>query len=185
MTSANLFHRVRNALEHAHVPYMLTGSIASSVHGTPRATHNVDIVIAPDHDSLSVLLDSFSESEYYVSREAALAALSSEGQFNVIDFNTGWKIDFIIFKSTPFGRDAFARRLTMELEGIPLSIASAEDVLVSKLDWARRASSERQLDDVAGIILEQGASLDTAYVEHWVTLLGLTSQWNAAKARAI
>ena len=73
----------------------------------------------------------------------------------------------------------------MELEGIPLSIASAEDVLVSKLDWARRASSERQLDDVAGIILEQGASLDTAYVEHWVTLLGLTSQWNAAKARAI
>ena len=156
---------------------MLTGSIASSVHGTPRATHNVDIVIAPDHDSLSVLLDSFSESEYYVSREAALAALSSEGQFNVIDF--------IIFKSTPFGRDAFARRLTMELEGIPLSIASAEDVLVSKLDWARRASSERQLDDVAGIILEQGASLDTAYVENWVTLLGLTSQWNAAKARAI
>ena len=82
MTSANLFNRVRNALEHAHVPYMLTGSIASSVHGTPRATHNVDIVIAPDHDSLSVLLDSFSESEYYVSREAALAALSSEGQFN-------------------------------------------------------------------------------------------------------
>ena len=156
---------------------MLTGSIASSVHGTPRATHNVDIVIAPDHDSLSVLLDSFSESEYYVSREAALAALSSEGQFNVIDF--------IIFKSTPFGRDAFARRLTMELEGIPLSIASAEDILVSKLDWAQRASSERQLDDVAGIILEQGASLDTAYVEHWVTLLGLTSQWNAAKARAI
>ena len=73
----------------------------------------------------------------------------------------------------------------MELEGIPLSIASAEDVLVSKLDWAQRASSERQLDDVAGIILEQGASLDTAYVENWVTLLGLTSQWNAAKARAI
>ena len=137
MTSANLFNRVRNALEHAHVPYMLTGSIASSVHGTPRATHNVDIVIAPDHDSLSVLLDSFSESEYYVSREAALAALSSEGQFNVIDF--------IIFKSTPFGRDAFARRLTVELEGIPLSITSAEDVLVSKLDWAQRTSSERQL----------------------------------------
>ena len=137
MTSANLFNRVRNALEHAHVPYMLTGSIASSVHGTPRATHNVDIVIAPDRDSLSVLLDSFSESDYYVSREAALAALSSEGQFNVIDF--------IIFKSTPFGRDAFARRLTVELEGIPLSITSAEDVLVSKLDWAQRTSSERQL----------------------------------------
>ena len=164
---------------------MLTGSIASSIHGTPRATHDVDIVIAPDRDSLSVLLDSFSESEYYVSREAALAALSSEGQFNVIDFTTGWKIDFIIRKSTPFGRDAFARRITMELEGIPLSIASAEDVLVSKLDWARRAPSERQLDDVAGIIMEQGASLDTAYVEHWVTLLGLTFQWNAAKARAI
>ena len=145
MTSANLFNRVPNALEHAHVPYMLTGSIASSVHGTPRATHNVDIVIAPDRDSLSVLFDSLSESEYYVSREAALAALSSEGQFNVIDFTTGWKIDFIILKSTPFGRDAFPRRLTMELEGIPLSIASAEDVLVSKLDWARRTSSERQL----------------------------------------
>jgi hypothetical protein len=73
--------RIRAALEKAGVPYMLTGSFASSIHGTPRATHDVDLVIAPTHQQLLALLDELPEAEYYVSREAALDALPLTGRF--------------------------------------------------------------------------------------------------------
>ncbi len=72
---------------------MLTGSYASSVHGAPRASQDIDIVIAPTRQQLLDLLALFPDTEYYVSHQAALEALATLGQFNVIDFVSGWKID--------------------------------------------------------------------------------------------
>ena len=88
--------RIVHALAHAGIPYMLTGSFASSFHGSPRASQDIDIVIAPNSEALAQLLTAFPENQYYVSREAAFDALERRTQFNVIDFATGWKIDFII-----------------------------------------------------------------------------------------
>ena len=73
---------------------VLTGSFASAFHGAPRTTQDVDIVIAPTLGSLQKLVTQFPEKEYYVSREAALQAYGFESLFNVIDLNSGWKIDF-------------------------------------------------------------------------------------------
>lgn len=91
--------RVRDALENAQVPYMLTGSFARSFHGAPRTTQDVDVVIAPTLGSLNRLLKQFPEDAFYVSREAALQAYGAESLFNVIDLTSGWKIDFIVRKS--------------------------------------------------------------------------------------
>jgi hypothetical protein len=178
-----LFLRLRTALEAAGVPYMLTGSFASSVHGTPRATRDIDLVIAPTREGLLALLDRFPEADYYVSREAALDALARHGQFNVVDHATGWKIDLIIRKAREFSREEFGRRREMDLDGVRLTVASPEDVLVAKLEWARLGSSERQLEDAAGIVRAQGEALDVAYVERWVKALGLEAQWREARAR--
>ena len=81
---------------------MLTGSFASSLHGTPRVTHDVDIVIAPVLGTLNALLRQFPIDEYYADRDAALQAYGNEGMFNIVDFATGWKVDFIIRKNRPF-----------------------------------------------------------------------------------
>ena len=78
---------------------MLTGSLASTVHGTPRATQDIDVVISPDRAGLERLLEQFPEQQYYVSREAALDAYERTELFNVIDSETGWKMDFLIRKN--------------------------------------------------------------------------------------
>jgi len=175
---------VLRALEAAGVPYMVTGSFASAVHGAPRTTQDVDLVIAPSRDSLLELLDQFPTTDYYVSREMALEALQAEGLFNVIDLNTGWKIDFILRKSRPFSLEEFTRRRPMELVGSTLDIASAEDVVIAKLEWAKLGESSRQIEDVAGILRTQGTDLDFEYIERWVVKLALTNEWNGARKSA-
>jgi len=176
--------RVLEALAIAGVPYMLTGSFASAFHGAPRTTQDVDIVIAPTLGSLQKIVRQFPEEEYYVSRDAALQAYGAESLFNVIDLNSGWKIDFIIRKSRPFSLEEFERRREADMLGTRLYIASAEDVILSKLEWAKMSSSERQVNDVAGILRTQGDALDLEYVERWIAALGLENQWTQAKAAA-
>ena len=176
--------RALEALQKAGVPYMLTGSFASSFHGAPRTTQDIDIVIAPTLGSLQRLVSEFPEDQYYVSREAALQAYGSESLFNVIDLESGWKIDFIVRKSRPFSVEEFSRRREAEVLGANVTIASAEDVILSKLEWAKMAGSERQITDVAGILRTQGADIDVEYVERWVAVLGVQSEWERASAEA-
>jgi hypothetical protein len=176
--------RMLRALKAAGVPYMLTGSFASAFHGSPRTTQDIDVIIAPTLGLLNKLLQEFPEAEYYVSREAALQAYGTESLFNVIDLASGWKIDFIIRKSRPFSLEEFQRRREANLLGTTLFVASAEDVILSKLEWAKLAESERQLNDVAGILRTQGDDLDFMYIERWITELALEFQWIRARAIA-
>lgn len=81
---------------------MLTGSLASSLHGVPRATHDVDFVVAPTREQLRLLLERFKRMGLYVSSEAATAALAKKTDFNVIDFEGGGKVDLVIKKDRPF-----------------------------------------------------------------------------------
>jgi hypothetical protein len=159
---------------------MLTGSFASSLHGAPRVTHDVDVVIAPTLGTLEALLKHFPQDHYYVSRDAALQAYGSEGMFNVVDFATGWKFDFILRKSRPFSVEEFARRREEDLDGVRLYVATPEDVVVAKLEWAKLGESERQLRDVAGILASRKGEIDLVYIERWVHALGLTREWELA-----
>jgi hypothetical protein len=183
-TPAEVLTRVALALEEAAVPYMVTGSVASTLHGAPRATQDIDVVIAPTLGSLERLLKQFPDDHYYVSREAALQAYGNEGLFNLVDFETGWKVDFIIRKAREFSQVEFERRVETDALGRSFFVASAEDVLISKLEWSKLSDSERQLLDVAGIIKTQGRDLDRTYVELWVTRLDLETQWAKAQSLA-
>ena len=184
MTTEDIFRRIIGALDATGIPYMLTGSFASSYHGIPRATQDIDLVIAPTAGQLRHLVNLFPHTEYYISGDAALDAFARESQFNVIDFVTGWKIDLIIRKSRAFSRAEFERRSAVDLFGLPLFIASAEDVLVAKMEWAKAGQSVRQLEDCANLIRVRWDELDRAYIEHWVTQLGLKEQWESAQRMA-
>ncbi|MGE3601148.1 MAG: hypothetical protein AB7N70_37015 [Dehalococcoidia bacterium] len=171
-------------LDGAGISYMLTGSFASSYHGVPRATQDIDFVIAPTRDQLRRLVASLPVSEYYVDEAAALDALDHESQFNVIDLTTGWKVDFMCRRTRPFSRTEFARRTRADLHGLGLFIATAEDVLLAKLEWAKRGGSPRQVEDVAGLLRVRGGDLDLAYVTRWVDELGVNEEWVAAQRAA-
>lgn len=160
---------------------MITGSVASSVHGSPRSTRDLDIVIAPSREQLLALMKEFPESDYYADREQAMNALSHRSQFNIIDFATGWKIDFIIAEDSEYGRVAMERRRLTDLGTTEAYVASPEDVLLAKLRWAKLGGSDRQLQDASGIVHTQSTQLNVAYVERWVRELSLEQQWGAVR----
>lgn len=163
---------------------MVTGSFASSVHGDPRASKDIDIVIAPDRDQLVAFMQHFPPNEFYAQEEDALEAMAQTGIFNIVDFETGWRVDFIFRKNRPFSVEEFNRRRPVDIGELRLFVAAPEDILIAKLEWAKLGESERQLEDAASIIRVQGENLDAVYVERWTRDLDLKEQWLAAKARA-
>ncbi len=172
--------RIVAKLDAAGVPYMVTGSVASSYHGIPRTTHDVDLVIDPKPTELRAFVLSLPIDEYYSDLDSALEALANRSQFNVIDQETGWKADLILIKQRPFSRTEFDRRTLGSLMGARALVASREDSILSKLEWASKSGSDRQLRDVAGV-LSVGTELDLEYIEHWVAALDLTTYWEQAK----
>jgi|SRR6185436_1028507 len=184
MTVDNFFDRLIAALEHAEVPYMVTGSYASSAHGTPRATNDIDIVIAPTDAQLWELIREFPADRYYADEDDAFDAFATRSQFNVIDYATGWKADLILKKDREFSDLEFSRRRPHRIGNAVVYMARPEDILIAKLEWNKIGESERQLEDAAGIIRRQGEALDRSYVLRWVLELELEEQWQRALAIA-
>jgi hypothetical protein len=179
-----VLENLRRALEEANVAYMVTGSFASSVHGVPRATQDIDVIIEPSRGQLVALMAKFGEPVYESDQEDALDALRRRSMFSVIDRRGVWKIDFIVRKERPFSKREFGRRTKIEIMGISLYAATAEDILLAKLEWAKLGESERQIRDAAGIIKIQGTKLDVDYVERWVAALDIEDQWRSAREQA-
>ena len=183
MSIAEVLVRIASALDRNNVAYMLTGSFASAYYGTPRSTQDIDIVVEASPEQLRTFVQSLPVGQYYSDLEAALQAQQAESMFNVIDLSTGWKIDFIIRKSRPFSRAEFQRRVRVDLQGVSLFVASAEDILIAKLEWSKLAQSQRQIEDAAAI-LRVRQTLDRSYIERWVSQLRLEDEWRTAQARA-
>lgn len=170
-------------LDTAAVPYMLAGSFASTLHGRPRSTQDVDFVIDPTPETLRAFLAVVPEEGAYLDAKAATDALETRDMFNLIHLDTGWKADLIIRKSRAFSVCEFERRRTADWNGLPLSVASPEDVVLSKLEWSRLSGgSERQLADVAGVVASVGAALDTEYIEKWLDALRVRDEWTKVRA---
>jgi hypothetical protein len=119
-----------------------------------------------------------------VSPEAAREAWQARGQFNVVLLESGWKVDLILRKNRPFSREEFARRRAAVIAGVDVFVATAEDTILAKLEWARAGESERQLRDVVGILGASGPGLDREYIERWVGALGLEALWTRAQSEA-
>jgi hypothetical protein len=170
--------RVIGLLTTHDIPFMLTGSVAASFHGRPRATHDADLVIDPTPVQLKAFVEDLQVASFYVDPDGAREALSRRSQFNVIETKQASKIDLIICRDRPFSREEFARRMTVDLgfaKAVP--VVTPEDAILSKLEWARRSGdSERQLADAAGV-LSVNPGLDRGYVERWALDLGVTDLW--------
>ena len=156
---------------------MVAGSHASSYHGDPRTTNDIDLVIQPTKAALEAFVAALSADRFYVSPEAAVEAYRRRGMFNVIDMETGLKIDLVLRKNRAFSEREFERRLPATIFGLPVFVATPEDTILSKLEWALAGGSERQLRDVAGVVAMTGAALDRAYIEHWARELGVSALW--------
>jgi hypothetical protein len=184
MATEDLFRRLSSLMEHVGVSYMLTGSFASSVYGMNRGSADIDFVIAADEAAIRRVLNQLPENDFYSELHQALEACKRNSMFNVIDHVTGLKIDFIFLKSRKFSQEEFRRRKQAIVWGVPLYIATPEDIVLSKLEWAKLGKSSRQIEDAAGILKVRTDELDISYIEKWVAELGLSSEWSRARQLA-
>ncbi len=162
---------VINRLESAGLRYMVTGSIAANFYTIPRMTRDIDIVIELQEEDIQKFHSLFS-SNFYVEQESIKNALNERGSFNIIHTEGIVKVDFIVRKETEYRRLEFERRRTIEFEGLSLYVTSPEDLVLSKLDWAKESLSETQLRDVENL-LKTVSDLDMDYIKRWVKRLEL------------
>jgi hypothetical protein len=173
---------VLNAIGIAH---MVVGSFASTFHGVPRTTQVLDLVIDPTDQQLELLLAALPPDQFYVDQDVARDALRRRTMFKVIEMSTAWKLDLVIRKARPFSLEEMRRREAVTILAIAVNIATAEDTIISKLEWSQASGSERQLQDVAGILRVRAENLDRAYIQRWVDELGLEAQWQLAHKRSV
>ena len=173
-------------LEAAGLPYMLTGSVASSSYGQRRQTADADILIDPDTPGRVVRFVSSLGDDFYADLNTARAAVRDRRMFNVIGYETGFKADLIVRKALEYDRQSFGRRVRRPLNvDLPeVWMVAPEDSVLSKLRWARETGSTRQHDDVIGVLAVQGDALDAAYLDRWAAELKLTDDLARVRAAA-
>lgn len=165
------------ALDALCVRHYVGGSIASSAHGVARASIDADVVAELGSEQAARFVAALAES-YYVSAERVRDAIARRASFNVIHLETMVKVDVFVSKDRPFDRRVMERAKPHQVEqagGGVLPLASAEDIVLLKLEWYRRGGevSERQWTDVAGVLDASGATLDLAYLKHGAIELGV------------
>ena len=175
-SQAEFLGEIASLLDEAQVRYMVTGSIASTYHGRPRATQDVDVVVGTNRDHLIAFVRACAARGFYVDAEDAKDALEHRSIFNVIDASSGYKVDIIIRKDRPFSVEEFSRRRRVELPTFVVSMVTAEDAILSKLEWSQAGGSDRQYQDAVGIALSQGDLLDLAYLRRWAVELGVENK---------
>jgi len=158
-------------LDAANIGYMLTGSMAMNYYAQPRMTRDVDVDLSSVDAARIVSL--FSQ-EYYVSREAVDNSITHQSLFNLIHNESVIKVDFIIRKQSAYRLAEFNRRQRIKIENFETWIVSKEDLILSKLFWAKDSHSELQLRDVKNLI---STGCDRVYIARWTGTLGLDSLW--------
>jgi len=170
---------VSAALDDLGIRHFVGGSVASSFHGASRSTMDVDIVAELTDSAVSGFLQHF-DKDFYISESALRDAIRRKSCFNLIHLPTSFKVDVFVSRQRPFDINAM-ERATFERLGdsqtLTIRIATAEDVIISKLEWYRKTNetSERQWDDVKRLIRLLGDTADFGYLKTSAEIVGVSN----------
>ena len=170
-TELDVLRDVSERLESAGVAFMLTGSMAMNFYAQPRMTRDIDLVVKLGPEQTDLLVDLF-EAEYYVDRLAIARAIAQRSVFNLIHNETIIKFDCIVLKNEQYREEEFARRRRITVADFQTWIVTREDLILSKLYWARNSRSELQLRDVKNLL---SSDCDMSYLYTRAENLGVKS----------
>ncbi|MCY3955411.1 MAG: hypothetical protein OXF47_05400 [Nitrospira sp.] len=175
-----ILQMVTTRLAEANIPYMVTGSIAMNYYAVPRMTRDIDIVVELFEEGVEETVRLF-QGDFYVDREMVQEAVKNRLMFNVIHHAYMIKVDLIVRKNSDYRKEEFSRRRTVKVEDHSLHIVAPEDLILSKLDWAKDSHSEIQLSDVRNL-LAAVPQLDHDYLVGWADRLGLRDLYREVMA---
>ena len=171
MNQIDIVRDISHRFEQAGIPYMLTGSMAMNYYARPRMTRDIDVVIAIAPEEVGRVAALF-RPDYYVSEQNIRESLAHESIFNLIHQDSVIKVDCIIRKNSEYRRTEFERRQRISILDFITFIVSKEDLMLSKLSWAKDSHSEIQLSDVKNLL---ATDYDAIYLQRWTRELGLDS----------
>lgn len=181
MIEHDVFSHVIDVLEKFQIPYMIGGSVAAIVYGKARLTLDMDVVVDMNENQAKQFIAAFGQ-EYYVDLESILEAIKIRGHFNIIQSEKGVKVDFYLLKDDAFDRQEFSRRHKEAFDEKREAIfASAEDIILKKLEWYKMGESQKHLDDIRGILRISGTKLDLQYIDKWALKIGVQDIWQKLK----
>lgn len=173
--------KIAKILDQIKIPYYVTGGFAVSVYGHPRFTADIDIVIKMSNlavrDFATKLQKIFPKG--YVDENQISNALAEQGEFNIIDPESGLKIYFFITKNDEFEKECFKKACSQDV-GYKVIFTTSENLIISKLIWHKQSQSTRHLEDIASVIDNQ-KKLDHKYLSLWINKLGLQAEWQKLK----
>lgn len=185
MSQQELLREVIATLERCGIGYMITGSIASSLQGEPRSTHDIDVLVAIQAPHAKALVQAFRPPDYYLDEGSIQEAVASKSMFNLIDVAAGGKVDFWILTDEPFDRSRFSRRYAENVTGMKIQVSTPEDTILAKLRWAAKSGgSEKQFTDALRVFEVQYEKLDQQYLEKWAAELNVGPLWRRLKQEA-
>jgi len=166
-------------LDELRIGYFVTGSMATIAYGEPRFTNDIDIVIALQPAQVTQFCEAFPFPDFYVSDEAVRTAIQDRRQFNIIHPASGLKIDCIIPKDEDFERSRQSRTVRLPVaQGVDVTFASPEDVIVRKMQYYHAGGSDKHLRDIAGMLKVLGERIDRPYIVNWADRLAVRDIWD-------
>lgn len=175
----DLIKEVASRLENAGIKYMMTGSMAMAIYSTPRMTRDIDMVIQVSPDETGKIVNMF-RGDFYIDESAVREAIQHHGMFNMIHNESIIKFDFIVRKNEEYRVLEFSRRQQINIGGMPVSVVAPEDLILSKLVWAKESNSELQLLDVRQMLLSVN-ELDNDYLQKWADEMGVAELLKKAR----
>ena len=158
------------------IPYMITGAWSVIFYGRPRASHDIDFVVElypKDIDRVLKALDTL-PLEFSTQKDAVREGIQNKAVFQIIHRQTLLHIDVWILTKNLFDQSRFQRRKFVTVLGNKTAIASAEDTILQKLRWNKKANLEKHMVDAAFVYQIQEKRLDKKYLHLWAKKLGLT-----------
>lgn len=178
MEPLELLLRLSRTLDLLGLPYLVTGSMATITYGEPRFTNDIDVVIALQPNDVDRFCDQFAAPEFYLSIDAVRTAVESRRQFNIIHPTSGLKIDVFVPRDDDFERSRLSRGMRLSLAAdIEVVFASAEDVILRKMQYFKSGGSEKHLRDIASMLKIQSRRIDREYISKWAETLGVSDVW--------
>jgi predicted nucleotidyltransferase len=177
-----LLKLVCQRLDHSGIPYMLTGSLAGNFYSVSRMTRDIDIVIEIQDSDVGQFSQIF-QGDFYFDRGSIAEAIHHQGMFNLIHNNSIFKVDFIVRKDSDYRSTEFKRKRQVTVDGVKVWVVSPEDLIISKLFWAKDSLSEMQIKDVLSLYREV-KDLDREYIQKWIKVLDLDLVYKRMLAHA-
>lgn len=172
----DILKQVCAQLDNYKISYMLTGSFAANFYAVPRMTRDIDIVIEIQMKEAEKIFQIF-QKDFYVDKISIDEAIQHQSMFNIIHNELAFKIDFIVRKDNEYRLIEFKRKKRIQLDNMSIWIVSPEDLIISKLYWAKDSLSEMQIKDVKNLLLTIH-QLDHDYIREWVNKLDLEALYD-------